>query len=65
MNLGAPELIVVLVIIILLFGARKLPDLAGSVGRSIKEFRKATEEEDDTTSSDTTSSDTGPAGPTA
>ncbi len=45
--IGAPELIIVLVIVLLLFGAKKLPDLASSMGRSIKEFRKATEEADD------------------
>lgn len=46
---GGWEWIVILFIVLLLFGARKLPDLAGSVGKSIKEFRKASEEalEDD------------------
>ncbi|MEX2324866.1 MAG: twin-arginine translocase TatA/TatE family subunit [Nitriliruptoraceae bacterium] len=39
---GGTELIIILFIVLLLFGARKLPDLAGSMGRSIKEFRKAT-----------------------
>jgi sec-independent protein translocase protein TatA len=43
---GGGELIVILVIILLLFGAKKLPELAGSMGRSIKEFRKASEEAD-------------------
>ena len=43
-RLGAPELIVVLVVLILLFGAKKLPDLARSIGRSAKEFRKGIEE---------------------
>lgn len=42
MNLPAGgELIVILVIVLLLFGAKRLPDLANSMGRSIKEFRKA------------------------
>lgn len=39
-NLGAPELIVILVVVVLLFGARKLPELGSSVGKSIKNFRK-------------------------
>ncbi len=39
---GGPELIIILAVIILLFGAKKLPELAGSVGKSIKEFRKET-----------------------
>lgn len=37
---SGPEALIVLAIIILLFGAKKLPELAGSVGKSIKEFRK-------------------------
>lgn len=41
---GGWELIVILFIVLLLFGSKKLPDLAGSVGKSIKEFRKSTKE---------------------
>jgi sec-independent protein translocase protein TatA len=41
---GGSELLIILFIVLLLFGARKLPDLAGSMGRSIKEFRKATKD---------------------
>ena len=47
MKLSAWELIAVLAIILLLFGAKKLPDLAASMGRSIREFRRAHAEEDD------------------
>lgn len=39
-----PELIVVFVVIILLFGAKKLPELSRSVGKSISEFKKGKEE---------------------
>lgn len=46
MNLGPTELIIILAIVILLFGARKLPELAGSIGKSIKEFRKAADDAD-------------------
>jgi len=45
-TVGGPQIIIILFIILLLFGARRLPDLAGSIGRSMKEFRKATIEED-------------------
>lgn len=38
MNLGAPELLIVLVIALLLFGGKKLPDLARSLGQAKKEF---------------------------
>jgi sec-independent protein translocase protein TatA len=41
---GGTELVIILFIVLLLFGARRLPDLAGSIGRSVKEFRKATVE---------------------
>ena len=43
---GGTELIIVLVIILLLFGAKKLPELASSMGRSIREFRKHSEAAD-------------------
>ncbi len=47
MNLGPPELIIILVILLVLFGGRKLPELSRSIGSSIKEFRKATDEKDE------------------
>lgn len=42
MNMGWPEITIIIVIVVLLFGAKKLPELARGVGKSIKEFRKAT-----------------------
>lgn len=39
-NIGAPELILILLIVLLLFGARKLPELSRSIGSSVKELRK-------------------------
>jgi sec-independent protein translocase protein TatA len=45
--MGAQELLIVFAIVLLLFGAKKLPGLAGSLGTSIKEFRKASEEAGD------------------
>lgn len=40
--IGWQELLIVLVILLLLFGAKRLPGLANSMGKSIKEFRGAT-----------------------
>jgi sec-independent protein translocase protein TatA len=42
LNLGPTELIIVLAIVMLLFGAAKLPKLARSLGESAKEFKNAT-----------------------
>lgn len=44
MNLGPPELLIVLAIVLLLFGGKKLPKLASSMGQSIREFRKAADD---------------------
>ena len=41
-NLGFPELIVIFMIALLLFGAKRMPELFRSFGHSIKEFKKAT-----------------------
>jgi len=35
-----PELVVIMVVILLLFGAKRIPEVAGSVGKGIKEFKK-------------------------
>ena len=43
-NLGWPELLIILLVIVVLFGARKLPDLARSLGKSLSEFKKGREE---------------------
>ena len=41
MNLGAPELILIFLVILVLFGAKKIPELAQGLGKGVKEFRKA------------------------
>ncbi len=43
-QLGAPEIIIILAVFLLLFGAKKLPELARSLGRSSTEFRKGIKE---------------------
>jgi sec-independent protein translocase protein TatA len=40
MNLGAPELIIILIVVLLLFGSTRLPKLARSLGQASKEFKK-------------------------
>jgi len=48
MPLGTTELLIIFFIIILLFGAKRLPELAKGLGRGIKEFRKSTKDVSDT-----------------
>ena len=46
-GMGAQELMVILVIVLVLFGGSKLPDLAKSLGKSMKEFKKGIASEDE------------------
>jgi sec-independent protein translocase protein TatA len=45
LGLGAPELIVILIILLVLFGGSKLPSLAKGLGQSIKEFKKSSKDD--------------------
>jgi sec-independent protein translocase protein TatA len=45
-GLGMPELLVVLVIVVVLFGANKLPQIGAGIGKGIKNFKEATKESD-------------------
>ncbi|HEU5237920.1 MAG TPA: twin-arginine translocase TatA/TatE family subunit [Pyrinomonadaceae bacterium] len=44
MNLMGPDMMVILLIVLLLFGAKKLPELARGMGRAVKEFSAARDE---------------------
>ena len=43
-GVGMPELIIILVIILIIFGAGKLPEIGAGLGKGIKNFKKATKE---------------------
>ena len=45
-SIGLPELIVILVIVILIFGANRLPELGRGIGKGIKNFKEATKEDE-------------------
>ena len=46
LNLGAPELLLIFLIVLLLFGGKKIPELARSAGSSVRELRKGLSEGD-------------------
>ena len=43
-RLGLPELVIILVIVILIFGANRLPDIGRGIGKGIKNFKEATKD---------------------
>ena len=46
-NLGATEIILILLVVVLLFGGRKIPELMKGIGQGMKEFKKASRVDDD------------------
>ncbi len=46
-GIGFPELIIILVIVLIIFGANKLPEIGSGMGKAIKNFKKATNEPDE------------------
>jgi sec-independent protein translocase protein TatA len=49
--IGAPQVVLIVVAVLLLFGGRKIPELMKGLGSGIKEFKKATKEEKDSSDS--------------
>jgi sec-independent protein translocase protein TatA len=49
MNLGVPELLIILVIVVLLFGASRISGVASALGGSIKAFKTAVKDDDEVT----------------
>lgn len=45
MNIGAPEVVGILLVVLLLFGAKRLPEIARSLGKAKGEFKKGLEDE--------------------
>ena len=43
-NLGPTELIIILVIVVIIFGVGKLPEIGSSLGKGVRQFREATDE---------------------
>ena len=64
-GLGFPELIIILVVVLLIFGASRLADVGGALGKSIREFRRAAREPDEAERSSMSATDTPSDAPAA
>ena len=45
-NIGLPEILIIMFVLVLLFGAKKIPELAQGIGKGMKEFKKAIKDDD-------------------
>lgn len=54
-GIGIQELLLILLVVLLLFGARRIPDVAAGLGRGIRDFKKALRDTEDEISRDVTS----------
>lgn len=52
MGLGAPEIILIIIVVLILFGGRKIPELMKGLGRGVKEFKDATNGESSSSSNE-------------
>ena len=57
MNIGIPELLLLIFLAILLLGARRIPELGASLGKALREFRKAKKDIEDEKSSEDSKND--------
>ena len=58
LGLGTPELLILLFLVLLLFGGAKLPQMMKGLGQGMKEFKKASHEDEQVTPLNTTPTDT-------
>jgi sec-independent protein translocase protein TatA len=52
-NLGITEIVLILLVVVLLFGGRKIPELMKGLGQGMKEFKKASQVDDDSLNKET------------
>lgn len=63
LGLGLPELLIILAVILLLFGATRLPQLARAMGRSVHEFKQASSEKGESPEPKSTAAESSPEKP--
>lgn len=60
-GLGFPELIVILVVVLLIFGTARVADIGGALGKSIREFRRAAKEPEEPAPTNTNAASSAPS----